>query len=117
MKKFIPHKSETLVLILFFEIFLLSASLSNSSIYAQQIPNEMSVKITSPTAGQLVPVDRLIIFGTSTDNADTDCQIYINSNVLKSFKKVLAIGPGGANDYSRWTLYLCWEPSYYCRME
>jgi len=103
MKKFIPHKSETLVLILFFEIFLLSASLSNSSIYAQQIPNEMSVKITSPTAGQLVPVDRLIIFGTSTDNADTDCQIYINSNVLKSFKKVLAIGPGGANDYSRWT--------------
>jgi predicted secreted protein with PEFG-CTERM motif len=90
------------VLILVFEIFLASASLSNSS-YSQQTPNEMGLKITSPTAGQQVPIDRLIIFGTSTDNAATDCQIYINSNVLKSFKKVLATGAGGINDYSTWT--------------
>lgn len=103
MKKFIPRKSETLVLILVFEIFLASTSLSNSSTYAQQTPNEMGLKITSPTAGQQVPIDRLIIFGTSTDNATTDCQIYINSNVLKPFKKVLASGPGGINDYSTWT--------------
>jgi predicted secreted protein with PEFG-CTERM motif len=103
MKKFIPRKSETLVLILVFEIFLASASLSNSSTYAQQTPNEMGLKITSPTAGQQVPIDRLIIFGTSTDNAATDCQIYINSNVLKPFKKVLATGAGGINDYSTWT--------------
>ena len=102
MKKFIQRKSETLVLILVFEIFVASASLSNSS-YAQQTPNEMGLKITSPTSGQQVPIDRLIIFGTSTDNAATDCQIYINSNVLKPFKKVLASGPGGTNDYSTWT--------------
>jgi predicted secreted protein with PEFG-CTERM motif len=103
MKKFIQRKSETLVLILVFEIFLLSASLSNSSTYAHQIPNEMGLKITSPTTGQQVSIDRLIIVGTSTDNAATDCQIYINSNVLKPFKKVLATGPGGTNDYSTWT--------------
>lgn len=103
MKKFIPRKSETLALILVFDIFIISVSLSNSSAYTQQIPNEIGVKITSPTADQQVPIDRLITFGTSTDNAATDCQTYINSNILNPFKKVLVTEPGGANEYSTWT--------------
>ena len=63
---------------------------------------ETDVKITSPVAGQQVPVGELTITGTSTDDATTDCQVYVDLNDQKPFQKAIATGPGGGSDYSKW---------------
>jgi hypothetical protein len=67
-----------------------------------QIPDFVSIKITSHTTGQQVPVGQLTISGTSTDNATTDCTVYADWNNLKPFQKAVATGSGGVNDYSTW---------------
>jgi hypothetical protein len=70
----------------------------------QQQPQPIiGIKITSPGTGQQVPPGKLTISGISTDNATTDCIVYIDWNNTKPFQKVIATGPGGVNDYSRWT--------------
>ena len=63
---------------------------------------ETDVKITSPITGQQVPVGELTITGTSTDDATTDCQVYVDLNDQKPFQKAIATGPGGESDYSKW---------------
>src|SRR5215218_3266135 len=68
-----------------------------------QPPPIIGIKITSPTTGQQVPVGELTISGTSTDNATSDCTVYADWNNTKPFQTATAIGPGGRNDYSRWT--------------
>src|SRR5919205_1649145 len=67
----------------------------------QQLP-VISIKITSPTIGQQVPVGQLTISGRSTDNATSDCTVYADWNNTKPFQKAIATGPGGVNDYSTW---------------
>src|SRR5215212_5992765 len=70
----------------------------------QQQPQPIiAIKITSPTTGQQVQTGELTISGTSTDNATTDCTVYADWNNTKPFQTATATGPGGANDYSRWT--------------
>jgi hypothetical protein len=70
----------------------------------QQQPSPIiGIKITSPSTGQQIPVGELIISGTSTDNATTDCTVYADWNNTKPFQKAVATGPGGLDDYSRWT--------------
>src|SRR5215211_4507924 len=70
----------------------------------QQQPQPIiAIKITSPTTGQQVPTGELTISGTSTDNATSDCTVYADWNNTKPFQTATATGPGGANDYSRWT--------------
>ena len=68
----------------------------------QQLPPVISIKITSPTIGQQVPVGQLTISGTSSDNATSDCTVYADWNNTKPFQKAIATGPGGVNDYSTW---------------
>src|SRR5215204_1415680 len=69
----------------------------------QQPSNTVSVKITSPVTGQKVPVGELVVSGTSTDNATTDCQAYVDVNDIKPMQNTTAAGVGGQNDYSNWT--------------
>ena len=70
----------------------------------QQHPSSIiGIKITSPMTGQQVPVGELTISGTSTDNATSDCTVYADWNNTKPFQTATATGPGGRNDYSRWT--------------
>src|SRR5919106_1605249 len=69
----------------------------------QQSPPIIGIKITLPTTGQQVPVGELTISGTSTDNATTDCTVYADWNNTKPLQKAIATGPGGVNDYSKWT--------------
>ena len=69
----------------------------------QQQQPMLGIKITSPSTGQQVPVGELIISGTSTDNATTDCTVYTDWNNTKPFQTATATGPGGVNDYSTWT--------------
>src|SRR5919112_6418022 len=70
----------------------------------QQLPSPIiGIKITSPSTGQQVPAGGLTISGTSTDNATTDCTVYADWNNTKPFQTAIATGPGGVNDYSKWT--------------
>jgi hypothetical protein len=66
-------------------------------------PPRIGIKITSPTTGQQVSVGELTISGTSTDNPTTDCTVYADWNNTKPLQTAVATGPGGVNDYSRWT--------------
>ena len=66
------------------------------------LPDTASIKITSPPKGQAVPVGNLTISGISSDNATTDCHVYAGWNDLKPYHTVVANGPGGVNDYSKW---------------
>ena len=86
-------------------IFLIAAIWINNFAFAQeeQSTNTMGVKITSHTLWQKVPVGELTISGTSTDNAATNCQVYVDVNDQKPFQKAVATGPVGENDYSTWT--------------
>jgi hypothetical protein len=69
----------------------------------QQQQPMLGIKITSPSTGQQVPVGELIISGTSTDNVTSDCTVYADWNNTKPFQTATATGPGGVNDYSKWT--------------
>src|SRR5215204_6544039 len=69
----------------------------------QQSSPIIGIKITSPSTGQQIPVGELIISGTSTDNVTSDCTVYADWNNTKPFQTATATGPGGVNDYSKWT--------------
>jgi hypothetical protein len=62
-----------------------------------------NIKIVSPSNGQAIPIGNLTISGTSSDNPTTNCQVYADWNDQTPYHKVVANGPGGANDYSKWT--------------
>jgi hypothetical protein len=102
----------SLLLLLFSAIiFCTLQSYANNFFYseAQILPQQPSfqpplgVKITSHDSGQHVPTGELTITGTSTDNPNTECQVYTDLNDKKPMQKVKATGPGGNNDYSEWT--------------
>src|ERR687890_1958329 len=65
-------------------------------------PNTVNVNITSPVAGQQVPVGNLTVTGISSDNSTTDCRVWLRLNEQKPFQTAVATGPGGVNDYSSW---------------
>ncbi len=97
-------------LLLVLGVSLLYAFLVSGIMYSQaqpqsQLPQKptIAVKINSPSVGQEVPVGELNITGTSTDNAATDCKVYVDWNDQKPFQNATATGPGGENDYSNWT--------------
>ena len=79
-----------------------SALYVEAQLQQQQLPPVIGIKITSPVTNQ-VPVGQLTISGTSTDNAISDCTVYADWNDTKPFQKAVATGPGGVNDYSKWT--------------
>ena len=77
---------------------------SNNFVYAQVKSQDLhaGVKIISPATGQKVPVGQLGVSGTSTDNATTDCQVYMDVNDIKPMQNTTSVGVGGQNDYSNW---------------
>jgi hypothetical protein len=103
-------ESKKVFLLLVLGVSLLYAFLVFGIMYSQaqlqsQLPQKptIAVKINSPSVGQEVPVGELNITGTSTDNATTDCKVYVDWNDQKPFQNATATGPGGENDYSNWT--------------
>jgi hypothetical protein len=62
-----------------------------------------TIKITSHISGQQVKTGPLTISGTSSDTSATNCHVYADWNDNMPFGKAVAAGPGGPNDYSRWT--------------
>ena len=106
-------------MVVVFSLFLFIV-LANTIVYAQQVPPPSqsniptptspklhAVKIISPTKGQQIPASKdLTISGTSIDNATSNCQVSMNVNRVKPYQPVVATGPGGANDYSQWSVTL-----------
>src|ERR687889_827277 len=103
MKRFNRFTFKKLILLFTFGIIFLYAFPASITIYAQQSPPIIGIKITSPSTGQQVPVGQLTISGISTDNPTTDCTVYADWNNTKPFQKAIATGPGGVNDYSTWS--------------
>jgi hypothetical protein len=103
-------ESKRVFLLLVLGVSLLYAFLASGILYSQaqlqpELPQKptLAVKISSPTAGQEVPVGELNITGTSTDNPTTNCKVYVDWNDQKPFQNATATGLGGENDYSNWT--------------
>jgi hypothetical protein len=76
---------------------------SSSQANASNIPPP-TISITSLEDGQQVPVGELIIEGTSSDNGESNCQVYADVNDITPLQNATAAGPsGGDNDFSQWT--------------
>ncbi len=93
--------SMLLTSVIFVGPYFVHAQLSstNNILTSQKI----GVKITSPKANQTVPLGQLTIYGTSSDTAETNCQVYVDWDDAKPMQNVTGIGPGGLDDYSNWT--------------
>jgi hypothetical protein len=71
---------------------------------AQELTNKIpAVKIVSPLMGQRVPTGDLTISGISSDNPSTDCYVSLIWNESRPYQSASATGPGGENDFSRWS--------------
>jgi hypothetical protein len=63
-----------------------------------------TIQITSHEDGNQVPVGELTIQGTSSDNGESNCQVYTDVNDITPLQNATAAGANGAeDDYSRWT--------------
>jgi hypothetical protein len=86
---------------------------SNAIAYAQSLTTSSppstetglpTIQVVSPHDGQPVPPGELTIQGISSDNEETDCQVYADENDITPLQRVTATGDSGeALDFSKWT--------------
>jgi hypothetical protein len=63
-----------------------------------------TISITSLENGQEIPVGELLIEGTSSDNVESNCQVYADVNDVAPLQNATAAGPSGSDDdFSQWT--------------
>jgi hypothetical protein len=67
------------------------------------IPPTPTIQITSHQDGSQVPVGELTLQGTSSDNQESNCQVYADVNDISPLQNATAAGTNGDNDYSQWT--------------
>jgi hypothetical protein len=67
------------------------------------IPPTPTIQITSHQDGSQVPAGELTIQGTSSDNQESNCQVYADVNDIAPLQNATAIGADGGDDYSQWT--------------
>ena len=112
------HTASVLMLFSIIVGVLIFGIWSNTYAYAQQASSPSlsgpasqqheKIKITLPTRGQQVPIAKdLTISGTSIDNATSnDCKVSVIVNKVRPYQNTTAIGPGRADDYSKWSFVL-----------
>ena len=88
---------------LLFGIFLASFALCNPVVAGFPSATGIGVKIDTPADSANLPIGDLTIYGTSSDSNTTDCQVYADWNDLKPMQNVIANGPKGSSDYSKWS--------------
>ncbi|MGB8160935.1 MAG: hypothetical protein WCE93_12375, partial [Nitrososphaeraceae archaeon] len=76
-----------------------------------QSDSTLGLKIITPPNDKSVPVGSLTIMGTSTDDENSNCTVFVDWNNEKPFQKAIATGPYGEGDYSSWTY--TYSPSYH----
>ena len=64
-----------------------------------------TIEISSPLDGQQVPSGELTIEGISSDDEESDCQVYADVNDITPMRNVTGSTEGGeeGEDFSRWT--------------
>jgi hypothetical protein len=78
-------------------------SILNTASAQQHTLPSMDIRINFPYPLQQNPFSNgITIFGTSTDNATSECQVSVVLNNIRPYQKAMATGPGGENDYSTW---------------
>jgi hypothetical protein len=90
-------------ILLLFGIFMISGVVCNTAL--AQIPSGtgVAVKIETPVDSTNLPAGDLTIYGTSSDDDTTNCQVYADWNDLKPMQNVSANGPKGISDFSKWS--------------
>jgi bifunctional autolysin len=90
-------------ILLLFGIFMVSGVVCNTAL--AQIPSVtgIGVKIDTPVDSTNLPAGDLTIYGTSSDDDTTNCQVYADWNDLKPMQNVSANGPKGISDFSKWS--------------
>jgi hypothetical protein len=90
-------------ILLLFGIFMISGVVCNTAL--AQIPSGtgVAVKIDTPVDSTNLPAGDLTIYGTSSDDDTTNCQVYADWNDLKPMQNVSANGPKGISDFSKWS--------------
>jgi hypothetical protein len=103
-----PSIKIKLILIWIFGFALVLPLNSNAiEVNAQTTPSpggNATIEIISHQDGQEVPVGELTIEGISSDDEESNCQVYADVNDITPLQNATAAGVnGGDDDYSQWT--------------
>jgi hypothetical protein len=112
IKSYSSFSMRVLLLLLTFTVTVATVTL-NSEVYAQSADtgasspvgsNLPTIQITSPKDAQQVPPGELTIQGISSDDEETECQVFADVNDITPMRNVSAVGSSGQdNDFSKWT--------------
>ena len=82
---------------------MISGVVSNTALAQIPAATGIGVKIDTPLDSTNLPAGDLTVYGTSSDDDTTNCQVYADWNDLKPMQNVSANGPKGISDFSKWS--------------
>jgi len=88
----------SVIVVAFVGSHLVAGQLTANSNNNSGMSQKLGVKITTPKPNQTVPIGELTIYGTSSDEPETNCHVYVDWNDAKPMQNVTGMGPGGPSD-------------------